>query len=49
LKKTGDDRISSLTLSEFIESKKLGIFGDYDVQKDPNFVKNKIQKKPFIE
>jgi len=33
-----------MTLGEFVEMKKQGMFEEYDVQKDPSFVRQQIRR-----
>jgi hypothetical protein len=48
LKKKGDDRISQMTLGDFVQAKKLGAFEEHDLLNDPTFIRYKIQKNPSL-
>lgn len=39
LKKSGDTRLMKMNLGEFVNAKMNGAFEEYDVKKDPNFIK----------
>ena len=39
LKKSGDERLMKMNLGDFVEAKLGGAFEEYDMKKDPNFIK----------
>jgi len=45
MKKTGDARLKKMNFGEFVNAKADGHFEEYDVKKDPNFVKYQLTKR----
>jgi hypothetical protein len=44
LKKSGDNRVETITLGDFLEAKENGVFETYDYTTDPSFIKNMLME-----